>query len=313
MNSIVAASPCCTGRCTPAQQPAPARETFCHPVVSMCPECLRTIPGEVVAGPDGVFMRKTCPSHGWFECIISSDLAAYERMLRSPRIVHLPKHTAMPVDKGCPDDCGLCPAHEQHTCLAIIEITSRCNLPCPVCLADSHAKGRKGRLALSCKAFGLKFQLGLLDLGCQSLQFGAGTPILSSAQDRHRLLRQFPLLEIQFEGLLEIDGVPESPAGFARQPPFTICDFPPYFFDMNSRALLSRPSRKQSLGEIEKCVCLARPLRWGNRRRKPLCVNLRIGQQPSLNQLRISNAPLHSQSAHFRIKHDRQTGRFALR
>src|SRR4029450_14087074 len=38
---------------------------------------------------------------------------------------------------GCPYDCGLCPDHEQHSCLALIEINQHCNLTCPVCFADS--------------------------------------------------------------------------------------------------------------------------------------------------------------------------------
>jgi len=43
----------------------------------------------------------------------------------------------MTVEKGCPLDCGLCTDHEQHTCLALIEITEACNLRCPTCFADS--------------------------------------------------------------------------------------------------------------------------------------------------------------------------------
>ena len=38
---------------------------------------------------------------------------------------------------GCPWDCGLCPDHEQHSCLALIEVNEACNLSCPVCFADS--------------------------------------------------------------------------------------------------------------------------------------------------------------------------------
>lgn len=165
----------CSGSCMQKQPSASVGETFCHSVVSMCPQCLSTIPGEVIARPEGVFMRKACPSHGRFECIISSDLEAYERMRRSPRIVQLPKHTAMSVDKGCPDDCGLCPAHEQHTCLAIVEITSRCNLPCPVCLADSHAKGND--LTIEQVASALK-KLLHMEGGPAPLQFAGGEPTL---------------------------------------------------------------------------------------------------------------------------------------
>lgn len=42
-----------------------------------------------------------------------------------------------PIKYGCPYDCGLCPDHEQHSCLTLIEVTDRCNLSCPICYADS--------------------------------------------------------------------------------------------------------------------------------------------------------------------------------
>jgi len=43
--------------------------------------------------------------------------------------------------KGCPQDCGICPNHKSHTVLAIIDITNRCNLKCPVCFANAAAAG----------------------------------------------------------------------------------------------------------------------------------------------------------------------------
>lgn len=43
--------------------------------------------------------------------------------------------------KGCPMDCGICPQHKSHTGLAIIDITNRCNLRCPVCFANAAAAG----------------------------------------------------------------------------------------------------------------------------------------------------------------------------
>ena len=51
-------------------------------------------------------------------------------------------------DHGCPFDCGLCPDHEQHSCLAIIEINDACNLSCPVCFADSSVT-RTGHRSLA--------------------------------------------------------------------------------------------------------------------------------------------------------------------
>ncbi len=51
-------------------------------------------------------------------------------------------------EHGCPYDCGLCPDHEQHSCLAILEINDACNLTCPVCFAGS-AVGRGGHRSLA--------------------------------------------------------------------------------------------------------------------------------------------------------------------
>jgi len=146
-----------------------------HDVTSMCPQCLQTIPGRVSANATGVVMRKTCPEHGAFETLIATDIASYERMRHSPRFVKLPSRVAMPEAKGCPDDCGLCPAHEQHTCLAIVEITTRCNLPCPVCLADATAKG----VELTRKQVINALQI-LIDTEGQPvpLQFAGGEPTL---------------------------------------------------------------------------------------------------------------------------------------
>src|SRR3954451_10216560 len=42
-----------------------------------------------------------------------------------------------PIRYGCAFDCGLCPDHEQHSCLTLVEITDQCNLTCPVCYSES--------------------------------------------------------------------------------------------------------------------------------------------------------------------------------
>jgi uncharacterized radical SAM superfamily Fe-S cluster-containing enzyme len=45
-----------------------------------------------------------------------------------------------PIKYGCPYDCGLCPDHEQHSCLTLVEVTDRCNLTCPICYSESSPK-----------------------------------------------------------------------------------------------------------------------------------------------------------------------------
>ena len=87
-------------------------------------------------------MEKNCPVHGYFEAVICSDLPTYTRLRETPRkVTRPPRPGGSRTNKGCPNDCGLCPAHDQHTCLAILEIVSNCDLQCSVCLADAPLKG----------------------------------------------------------------------------------------------------------------------------------------------------------------------------
>lgn len=86
-------------------------------------------------------MEKSCPDHGNYEVIISNDFDTYQKLCQSYRKVTKPLSFNSIIDQGCPNDCGLCPDHDQHTCLAILEITSRCDLGCPVCLASCCTEG----------------------------------------------------------------------------------------------------------------------------------------------------------------------------
>src|SRR5262249_31507867 len=84
--------------------------------------------------------RKRCPEHGTVEDFVCSDVAYYDRH-EFDQPARVPKAFGTRSDKGCPYDCGLCPEHEQHTCIALVEITSNCNLKCPLCFAESGPGG----------------------------------------------------------------------------------------------------------------------------------------------------------------------------
>jgi len=87
---------------------------------------------------DGVIcLRKHCPEHGWHESLVSSDANWNTRGLKYNKPGVIPYQFATSVERGCPQDCGLCPEHQQHTCVGIVEITSRCNLGCSTCFADA--------------------------------------------------------------------------------------------------------------------------------------------------------------------------------
>jgi uncharacterized radical SAM superfamily Fe-S cluster-containing enzyme len=85
-----------------------------------------------------VYLDKRCPEHGRQRALIADDVDYYRRcreiFLKPPE---QPSCHQTPVRHGCPYDCGLCPDHEQHSCVALIEVTDHCNLRCPVCYAES--------------------------------------------------------------------------------------------------------------------------------------------------------------------------------
>jgi uncharacterized radical SAM superfamily Fe-S cluster-containing enzyme len=115
-------------------------DIFYNITKSVCPKCKKTIDAQIVVRKNKVLMRKRCSNHGWFESLISSDFEYYRSIERfnKPGIRKLEYQTE--VKEGCPTDCGVCPEHKQHTCLAIIEITNRCNMGCPICFANAGGK-----------------------------------------------------------------------------------------------------------------------------------------------------------------------------
>lgn len=107
---------------------------------SLCPICRRRVEAKIVVRDKRVYFRKRCPEHGTFEDFVCSDVDYYDRH-EFDQPARLPRRFGTRDDKGCPYDCGLCPEHEQHTCIALVEITSNCNLKCPMCFAESGPGG----------------------------------------------------------------------------------------------------------------------------------------------------------------------------
>lgn len=118
---------------------------------SLCPECLSVVPAKIIARGQRVYFRKRCPTHGLREDFICSDRRWYDRYdyALPPK---LPKRTFVEVERGCPLDCGLCTEHEQHTCVAVLEVTDNCNLTCPLCYANSRPGLAHKSFASACAA-----------------------------------------------------------------------------------------------------------------------------------------------------------------
>src|SRR5438477_6697714 len=119
----------------------PVRDyTFRGLTKSLCPHCRRLVDAKIIVRDGRVYFRKRCPEHGLVEDFVCSDVAYYDRH-EFDQPARRPRHYGTAAGRGCPYDCGLCPEHEQHTCIALVAVTSSCNLRCPMCFAESGPGG----------------------------------------------------------------------------------------------------------------------------------------------------------------------------
>lgn len=110
---------------------------FYGQTTSLCRTCLALVPAKITIEGTDVFYRKRCPEHGAEKVLISTDADYYRRCHDYLKPGDRPLTVQSRTEYGCPLDCGLCPDHEQHSCLALIDVNEACNLTCPVCFADS--------------------------------------------------------------------------------------------------------------------------------------------------------------------------------
>ena len=112
---------------------------FLSSTTSLCPICLKTIPASRIEENGNIYLQKVCPEDGAFKTLIWRQNSAHYTdwaagSIRGSGAIR--SYTA--VNKGCPYDCGLCPDHQTRACAAVIEVTSNCNLACPVCFAGAE-------------------------------------------------------------------------------------------------------------------------------------------------------------------------------
>jgi len=176
---------------------------------SICPECI--LEGEVnvlkanVYEENGkVMIDKTCPIHGYFKDVYWGDADLFRRAmqwwykgigLENPRTKTV---------KGCPLDCGLCPNHKSHTALALIDVTNRCNMRCPICFANAAATGYVYEPSIEEIAFILKNFRDNRPVPAPAIQFAGGEPtVREDLPELVKLAKEigFPHVEIATNGL----------------------------------------------------------------------------------------------------------------
>ncbi len=169
---------------------------------SVCPVCLQVL-AAVITEKDGfVYLEKRCDEHGFFSTLIWEDslksYLAWENKM-PVRVEHAAQSKA---EKGCPYDCGHCENHLQETCCMLLEITSRCNLYCPVCFADSREDKEQDDLPLE----DIGRQLDFLQRagGKFNIQLSGGEPTVREDMEEVVALvkkKKFPYVQLNTNGL----------------------------------------------------------------------------------------------------------------
>ena len=154
--------------------------TLPETTTSICPDCRVPVPAEVAERDGRVVMRKTCAEHGDFESLVYGDARRYEEIQKHSKPGSRPLALQTEEVEGCPTDCGICPAHEQHSCLGIIEVNTACNLDCPICFAESGtgpAHGSDGGFSLTLEQVERMLDVFVEAEGePESIQFSGGEP-----------------------------------------------------------------------------------------------------------------------------------------
>jgi len=141
---------------------------------ALCRICRKQIPAQILVDDGRVWMQKECPEHGRQKSLIYGDAPAYLKL------GHFHRKASMPLAfgteaLGCPDSCGICPQHEQHVCLPILEITDHCNWDCPICLVTNPGSHHWTRAEVARVLDGLIRSEGQIDV----LNLSGGEPTLN--------------------------------------------------------------------------------------------------------------------------------------
>lgn len=171
---------------------------------SLCPVCLKVIDATIYEENGKVYIGKECPEHGGVKEVYWSDYEQYKRAQKYSAIgrgIEVPQTKA---EHGHPFDCGLCPNHKSSSSLAIIDVTNRCNLSCPICFANANVTGTVYEPTKVQIRDMLKNLRSIYPIPPDGLQFSGGEPTVR--EDLPELVRMakeegFDHIEINTNGI----------------------------------------------------------------------------------------------------------------
>lgn len=111
--------------------------------ISVCPECLKRIPAQIVEENGEIYMNKSCNEHGMFHTLIWQDKAEnYMAWLRDGGIDvdRLPSSPQAAEEEL--EGIGFEMEAEVQPCSSALMTTNRCNMNCPVCFTRDKAEAK---------------------------------------------------------------------------------------------------------------------------------------------------------------------------
>jgi uncharacterized radical SAM superfamily Fe-S cluster-containing enzyme len=99
----------------------------------ICPKCNKITPARHEIRGTDVYLIKDCPDCGAIETVVSTDAASY---MGKREMMGYGDDSA----RSCSLDCTNCSAHKAPS-IVFIDVTNRCNMNCPFCLANIPAMG----------------------------------------------------------------------------------------------------------------------------------------------------------------------------
>ncbi len=116
-------------------------ERFIRYTQSICPYCYALLPAVIVERDGKWYIRKVCPEHGEIEEVYQGDSEFARKVEKWFVEGRGPRYVYTELTAPCPFSCGLCPLHKNHTALANLVLTNRCDLDCWYCFFYAEKLG----------------------------------------------------------------------------------------------------------------------------------------------------------------------------
>ncbi|HEY0308336.1 MAG TPA: radical SAM protein [Acidobacteriaceae bacterium] len=144
-------------------------------VASLCPECGKPAMATIYDRNGKVYQRSECGCHESSGALIFSDTNFYRKLDEWNRLIFPAAEPAAVPLAGC--GCNAAAGSQNDPCLAVIDITNRCNFKCPICFAEANAESNNYILDTELVRSMLQ---SLVDrpVPCRSIQFSGGEPTL---------------------------------------------------------------------------------------------------------------------------------------